>query len=120
MQSLFEKNLLRMKSELTDLKTVHRRGLGVIRFYEKSVTFTVPSASGTRVVAITATVADDEPEWPVYSFFVKGAVGANGIRNVYFVSQSAKTIRFAVQSTPGIEVTATVVSSSIIKEMVWQ
>lgn len=56
MRSLFEKNLLRMKSELTDLKTAQKRGVGTIRFY--SITKQVTVTAGTQTT-ITATLAAD-------------------------------------------------------------
>ena len=34
MQALFDKELTEMEREVRDLKTIHQRGLGTVRFYE--------------------------------------------------------------------------------------
>lgn len=62
MQALFEKNLIRMKQELTDLKTVHQRGLGTIRFFRQTFTFTPTQAHAEYV--IKADIVAGEPERP--------------------------------------------------------
>lgn len=56
MRSLFEKNLLRMKQELTDLKTATKRGLGTIRFYTMTAEATIERGKQTY---ITATFDED-------------------------------------------------------------
>lgn len=51
MKSLFEKNLLRMRGELRDLKTAQKRGLGTIRFYTKTIQATIERGRTTTVTA---------------------------------------------------------------------
>ena len=51
MRSLFEKNLMRMQSELRDLKTAQKRGLGTIRFYTKTIQATIEQGRTTTVTA---------------------------------------------------------------------
>lgn len=62
MISLFERNLKRMKQELTDLKTVHQRGLGTIRFFRSFFTFTPTQAH--KVYYIIGDIVEGEPERP--------------------------------------------------------
>lgn len=62
MISLFEKNLKRMQQELTDLKTVHQRGLGTIRFFRQTFTFT-PTQTHVEYV-LKADIVAGEPERP--------------------------------------------------------
>lgn len=62
MQALFEKNLIRMKQELTDLKTVHNRGLGTIRFFRYEFSFVTVSAH--KYHYIKADIVAGEPERP--------------------------------------------------------
>lgn len=112
MQSLFEKNLIRMKQELTDLKTIHQRGLGTVRFFQKSIDITKTTYTTYRV---KATIADGEPEWPLISCYAYGPIGASGITNVRFESQTATTATFAI--TTNASFTAVVTSSSALKEL---
>lgn len=60
MISLFEKELMRMEQEVRDLKTIHQRGLGTVRFYEASVSTTV---NGSKT--FTANLATGEPSNPL-------------------------------------------------------
>lgn len=69
MRSLFEKNLMRMKQELTDLKTAHRRGLGTIRFFRHRITFTT---STLNYVTIRGNIADGEPGHPLVQVYARG------------------------------------------------
>lgn len=62
MISLFERNLKRMQQELTDLKTVHQRGLGTIRFFRQTFTFT-PSLAHKDYV-LKGDIVAGEPERP--------------------------------------------------------
>ena len=70
MRSLFEKNLLRAKQELTDLKTVHNRGLGTVEFFRYRVSFAVAANSWHSV---TGTIAAGEPTNPLVIGLAKGA-----------------------------------------------
>lgn len=49
MISLFEKNLMRMRSELTDLKTANKRGLGTVRFYTEYAEVTLTQGVQTYI-----------------------------------------------------------------------
>lgn len=69
MRSLFEKNLMRMKQELTDLKTAHRRGLGTIRFYRHRITTAINQYD---YIVIKGTLAADEPGFPLVMALVRG------------------------------------------------
>lgn len=51
MRSLFEKNLMRMQSELRDLKTAQKRGLGTVRFYTKTIQATLEQGHATTITA---------------------------------------------------------------------
>ena len=115
MISLFEKRLKRMKSELTALKTAHQRGLGTIRFFSKSASF---NSGNTNGFSCRATILSGEPEWPLFSVFVSGTVGRNGITNVYGASQTATTMTFSISCAKNQDITVTVISSSQIQEVV--
>lgn len=69
MRSLFEKNLLRMKRELTDLKTAHKRGLGTVEYFRYRVTVTTTGAS---FFTIRGTIAPGEPGYPLVIGLAKG------------------------------------------------
>lgn len=72
MRSLFEKNLMRMKQELTDLKTVHNRGLGTIEFFRYRTTF---QASANSFNYVTGTIATDEPGNPLVTALASHSSG---------------------------------------------
>jgi hypothetical protein len=113
MTSLFEKNLMRMKRELTDLKCAHQRGLGTIRFFQKSIDVKHTTLS---TYTVKATIADGEPEWPLISCYAIGTIGAQGITDVRFESQTATTAIFSITSAS--DFTAVITSSSAIKELI--
>ena len=54
MRSLFEKNLMRMKQEITDLKSVNKRGLGTVEFFRYRTSF---SATAGNYYSISGTIA---------------------------------------------------------------
>lgn len=70
MISLFEKNLKRMQQELTDLKTVHQRGLGTIRFFKYEFDFATQQNHKTHY--IKADIVAGEPEKPFIQCEEKG------------------------------------------------
>lgn len=109
MRSLFEKNLLRMKRELTDLKTVHQRGLGTIRFFKTEATFTLPANTASL---FTATIKTGEPEWPICQPVAICADGTQVIKNVSFYDQNATRFRWYVTTGNSGQVTVGLVSSS--------
>lgn len=48
MISLFDKELMRMEQEVRDLKTIHQRGLGTVKFFETETTATLSSIGSSR------------------------------------------------------------------------
>lgn len=111
MRSLFEKNLLRMKRELTDLKTVHQRGLGTVRFFTKSEEF----EKTADIIPIKATIADGEPEWPLFTFTATGVNGPEGVVSCSFLKQTATTITVSVKCQTDFIVS--IICSSQIKKL---
>lgn len=61
MQALFDKELTEMEREVRDLKTIHQRGLGTVRFYEAE-TGTVTVNGSKR---FTANLVAGEPAEPL-------------------------------------------------------
>lgn len=61
MQALFDKELTEMEREVRDLKTIHQRGLGTVRFYEAE-TGTVTVNGSKR---FTANLVAGEPTEPL-------------------------------------------------------
>lgn len=105
MRSLFEKNIDRMRAELTDLKTAQKRGLGTIRFYQKTLTVTLQAYTPKR---FKITIAPDG--------FFPGALEIMGgkyytivaltdatERIVTYVSATAATVTFTATATTPIE-----------------
>lgn len=60
MQALFDKELIRMEREVRDLKTIHQRGLGTVRFYEAETSATI---NGSK--RFTANLVAGEPAEPL-------------------------------------------------------
>lgn len=58
-ESLFDKELTEMEREVRDLKTIHQRGLGTVRFYEAETTATI--SGSTRFTANLVTGEPTEP-----------------------------------------------------------
>lgn len=56
MTSLFDKELTEMEREVRDLKTIHRRGLGMTRFYSADI-----EKDHDIFTDITVQIADGEP-----------------------------------------------------------
>ena len=109
MISLFEKNLKRMKSELTDLKTVHQRGLGTIRFFKIEQEFSLPANSG---VLFRATIKSGEPEWPVCQPIATSSNGLQTVTRVSMDGQNATTVWWYVDTNNAGQVTVGLISSS--------
>ena len=55
MRSLFDKEIEEMEREVRDLKTIHARGLGTVRFYEAEATKNVTYSQGYATFTITIT-----------------------------------------------------------------
>lgn len=68
MQALFDKELTEMEREVRDLKTIHQRGLGTVRFYEAE-TGTVTVNGSKR---FTANLVAGEPTTPLAISLVYG------------------------------------------------
>lgn len=112
MISLFEKNLIRMKQELTDMKTVHDRGFGTIRFFKTSKTV---SLNANTIHTFRATLAVGEPEWPVWQPFASSPNGLATIKDVRFANQTADTVEWQVVTNQAGEVTTGVIASSVMQ-----
>lgn len=115
MISLFEKNLMRMKNELRDIKTVHDRGLGTVRFFKREKTFNLPA--NTQVL-FSATIESDEPEWPVCQPFASSPDGLKVVKDIYVYDQNATRIRWYVTTGNAGSVTTGVVASSGMQEII--
>ena len=96
MISLFEKRLKRMKSELTALKTAHKRGLGTIRFYKYTLEFTSGN-TGTRLFYILADIADGEPGNPFVQGLTRSSTG-NYETLLYDATSNASSVQVVVES----------------------
>ena len=69
MQALFDKELTEMEREVRDLKTIHQRGLGTVRFYEAETgTVTLNQASAR----FTANLVAGEPTTPLAISLIYG------------------------------------------------
>lgn len=64
MNSLFDKELTQMEKEVRDLKTIHQRGLGAVRFYRKIYTKQNASA-GTHNFRVN--IYEDEPTPAIFT-----------------------------------------------------
>lgn len=111
MISLFEKNLIRAKNELRDLKTVHQRGLSTIRFYRYTLTVTVPS--GLNYTTFQATVATGEPSRPLYTAMARGT-STKTVRDVEQGYTNATTLSVSVLTTQADTITVDFISSSVL------
>ena len=70
MQALFDKELTEMEREVRDLKTIHQRGLGTVRFYEAETGTVTISNSSAR---FTANLVAGEPTTPLAISLIYGA-----------------------------------------------
>lgn len=112
MISLFEKNLMRMKNELTDLKTASKRGLGTIRFYEAHADVTVVKGGPQKYITVTF---DQDGFFPGFAEYIGGF-----FYGTMFVSADNLTFTFSI--APGtnpdpVTFTFRVVSTTPIKSM---
>lgn len=67
--SLFDTELQRAEQELRDLKTAHRRGAGLTRFYTADTTI---SLNAWQFVKFQATVLEGEPTPAFISIYIGG------------------------------------------------
>jgi hypothetical protein len=92
----FEKEITHIEEELRDLKTTARRGLGSIRFFQKSQTYQ-SSATTSFALDITVTIADGEP-LPAFLTIIT-PLGNEPVQT--YTSQRTYTLRYAFgTSTP--------------------
>lgn len=113
MQSLFEKNVIRMKQELRDLKTAQKRGLGTVRFYRKTIrvefkknvgkTWRVTLATGGFYPAILTVIAG-----PLYSLNAPTTEGTRQYNYSLTLGEDRTLTITATSSTPieSMEVTS--------------
>jgi len=105
MRSLFEKNVERMRSELTDLKCAQKRGLGTIRFYQKTLTMSLPAMTPKQ---IKVTIGPDG-FFPAAIEIIGGklytvaAITGATTRTFTFVSRTAATVTFTATATTPID-----------------
>lgn len=109
MISLFEKNLIRAKNELRDLKTVHQRGLSTIRFYRYTLTADVPSGYST----FQAIVATGEPSRPLFVAMARGT-STKTVRDVSQGYTDATTLNVSVFAMQADTITVDFISSSVL------
>lgn len=109
MISLFEKNLIRAKNELRDLKTVHQRGLSTIRFYRYTLTADVPSGYST----FRAPVAAGEPARPLFVAMARGT-STKKVLDLIQGYHNATTLEAMVYTYGADTVTVDFISSSML------
>ena len=105
MRSLFEKNIDRMRAELTDLKSAQKRGLGTIRFYRKTLTVTLSAFTPKR---FKVTIAPDGffpgmIEVMGGRYYGFGALTDATDRTYTYVSATDATVTFTATATTPIE-----------------
>lgn len=110
MQSLFEKNLMRMKQELTDLKTVHNRGLGTVEFFRYRTSF---NATAGNFYTVSGTIADGEPGSPLAIGLARGDedLAAVSVRGTHVTATKVTCSIFCRRSTTA---TVDIISSSVL------
>lgn len=119
MQQPFTRQLKRMKSELTALKTAHKRGLGLIDFYRTTASWTVVDQTPARITATAKSGA------PVPFFCQLSANIPKALQLFSGTSVSGQTITwdiyesyFNAGQTLTIEVISTVELSSLTIEAI--
>lgn len=91
-----EQEITHIEEEIRDLKTTAPRGLGTIRFFQKSQTYQ-SSATTSFAIDITVTIADDEP-LPAFLTIIT-PLGNEPVQT--YTSQRIYTLRYAFgTSTP--------------------
>lgn len=116
MISLFEKNLMRMKNELRDIKTVHDRGLGTVKFFRYRIT-QPHTVSQTRIQYFKADIADGEPEHPFIEGMSRSSTGTF-TSACYSADSGSTTITIAFECWSGPQtLTYDIISSSVLKNL---
>lgn len=114
MRSLFEKNLMRMKQELTDLKTAHRRGLGTIRYYRYRITI---STSTYGFYYIKGYIADGEPTWPLVMALARGNDPTVRAASAESTQSGTSFIEAEIYAGEQSTVTVDIISSSALSRL---
>ena len=108
MQALFDKELTEMEREVRDLKTIHQRGLGTVRFYEAETGTVTISNSSAR---FTANLVAGEPTEPLAIGLTYGEPPLNdfsyaasmvGLNYTVWVPQATKSVRVKFISSSAI------------------
>lgn len=110
MISLFEKNLKRMKSELTELKTAHKRGLGTIEFFRYRVTVTT---TGPSYFTVRGTIATGEPGYPLVIGLARGSDNSADVI-VIDSSSSSTTAQASFRARSATTATVDLICSSVL------
>lgn len=110
MRSLFEKNLMRMKQELTDLKSVHERGLGTVEFFRYRTSF---SATAGKYYSISGTIATGEPGSPIAISLTRGDEDLAAV-SVSFTHVTATKVTCLVFCRRTTTATVDIISSSAL------
>lgn len=110
MRSLFEKNVMRMKSELRDLKTVHNRGLGTVEFFRYRTSFTATKGS---YYTVNGTIATGEPGTPLIIGLAKGT-GDSADMIVRYVVSGASSVSARVECRKNTTATVDIICSSVL------
>ena len=111
MISLYEKNLIRSRQELRDLKTVHERGLSTVRFFRYRATANV--GGGTNWTTFRATIATGEPERPLFVAQARGT-STKTVMAVEIGYASATTVEARIQTSRSDTITVDLISSSVM------
>lgn len=88
-QNLLVQRFKSAKRELTALKTTHPRGIGNLKIYKETITFTAPSLSFPDAV-ITVTFSQNFAAYPFVYILGYGA----DIGGKYYFSMKPKTINY--------------------------
>lgn len=114
MTSLFEKNLIRAKQELTDLKTAHNRGLGTVEFFKQTITFT---STANVYHTVIADIATGEPQKPLLFASASASSGYVEDARIGSTNSGTTTVRANVFCRQSSSVTVELIASSVIKNI---
>lgn len=106
MISLFDRELMRMEQEVRDLKTIHQRGLGTVKFFEAEV-----SASISSYTQFTANLEAGEPANPLAISLINAPEPIDDLR---IGLDTVGLIRWAGTNNPPTNVKVKFISSSQI------
>ena len=107
MQALFDKELTEMEREVRDLKTIHQRGLGTVRFYEAetgtvtvngSKRFTANLVAGEPTEPLAIGLTYGEPPLEAFSYTASNV----GLNHTVWVPRATKSVRVKFISSSAI------------------